>query len=45
MPVEAQVNLGFAGDVAGIAIVTLLGYGIDHVAYQHQGGDFGKGIE
>src|SRR5271165_343599 len=40
-----QVDFGLARDVAGIAIVALLGHGIDHVADQHQRGDLGERIE
>ena len=45
IPVEARYSLGFAGDVAGIAVVTLFGDRIDHIADQHQRGHFRKGIE
>ena len=40
-----QMDLGFARDVTGIAVVALFRYGIDHIAYQHQGWHFGEGIE
>ena len=41
----SEIHLGLLGDVARIAIVTLLGDGIDYVAHHHQRRNFGEGIE
>ncbi len=41
---RAQVHLRLAGDVAGIAVIALLGDGIDDVGDHHQSGRFGEGI-
>src|SRR6202790_4354861 len=40
-----QVHLGLPRDITGIAVVALLGDGIDHVAHQHKGGNGREGIE
>ena len=42
---RAQIHLGLAGNVAGIAVIALLGHGIDYVAGHHQRGQLCERIE
>ena len=42
---RSEIQLGLLGDVARIAVVTLLGDWIDDVADHHQSGNFGERIQ
>ena len=41
----SQIQFGFPCDVARITVVTLLGYGIDDIANEHERWNFSEGIE